>query len=246
MRIRFIINPIAGTGKQTGIEDIIAKHGPLLDSAKFYAYLEGHWRGTPAPTGSFFELYKKSNDGKIQSIVNSYFSKISFINTNKSNILDKNPLNFQWLGFIKILFPNSKIIHCTRNLKDTALSIYKNAFDINSIVWSNNQDDLVKYISIYLDLMRFWEKKLSNFIYKLNYEKLVENKEEEIQKILNFCELEWEEDCLNFNEKASPIKTVSVTQARKPIYKTSLNSYEKYFIYLDMFKKIEEIEKKIQ
>ena len=194
---------------------------------------------------SFFELYKKSNDDKIQSIANSYFSKISFINTNKNNILDKNPLNFQWLGFIKILFPNSKIIHCTRNLKDTALSIYKNAFDINSIVWSNNQDDLVKYISIYLDLMRFWEKKLSNFIYKLNYEKLIENKEEEIQKILNFCELEWEEDCLNFNEKASPIKTVSVTQARKPIYKTSLNSYEKYFNYLDMFKKIDEIEKKI-
>ena len=188
---------------------------------------------------------KKSNDDKIQSIANSYFSKISFINTNKSNILDKNPLNFQWLGFIKILFPNSKIIHCTRNLKDTALSIYKNAFDINSIVWSNNQDDLVKYISIYLDLMRFWEKKLPNFIYKLNYEKLIENKEEEIQKILNFCELEWEEDCLNFNEKANPIKTVSVTQARKPIYKTSLNSYEKYFNYLDMFKKIDEIEKNI-
>ena len=74
---------------------------------------------------SFFELYKKSNDEKIQSIANNYFSKISFINTNKSNILDKSPLNFQWLGFIKILFPNSKIIHCTRNLKDTALSIYK-------------------------------------------------------------------------------------------------------------------------
>ena len=87
------------------------------------------------------------------------------------------------------------------------------------------------------------EKKFSNSIYNLNYEKLIEEKEDEIQKILNFCELDWEENCLNFSKKTNPIKTVSVTQARKPIYKTSLNSYEKYFKYLDMFKKIDKIEK---
>ena len=48
---------------------------------------------------------------------------------------------------------------------------------------------------------------------------------------------------LNFNKKATPIKTMSITQARKPIYKTSQNSYKKYYNYLDMFKKIEELEK---
>ena len=105
-----------------------------------------------------FENFNEINEEKLKKIVESYFSKISYIKTNKSIILDKNPLNFQWLGFIRILFPKSKIIHCKRNLKDTALSLYKNAFEINSIVWSNNQDDIVKYISIYLDLMKFWEK----------------------------------------------------------------------------------------
>jgi hypothetical protein len=98
-------------------------------------------------------------------------------------------------------------------------------------------------MSLYLDLMKFWEKKIPNFIYNLNYEKLINNQKEQTEKLLNFCELNWEEDCLNFNKKATPIKTVSVTQARKPIYKTSLNSYLKYYNYLDMFKKIEEIEK---
>ena len=188
-----------------------------------------------------FENYNEENEIKLKKIVENYFSKISYIKTNKNIILDKNPLNFQWLGFIKILFPNSKIIHCTRNLKDTALSLYKNAFEINSIVWSNDENNIVKYISIYLDLMKFWEKKISKFIYNLNYEKLIENKEKEIQKILNFCNLNWEDDCLNFNKKQNPIKTVSVAQARNAIYKTSLKGYEKYENYLSIFKKIENI-----
>jgi len=192
---------------------------------------------------SLFKNHSINSDEKIKNIINNYFSKISYIKTSKNIILDKNPLNFQWLGFIKILFPNAKIIHCTRNLKDTALSIYKNAFEINSMVWSNDQEDLVQYMSLYLDLMKFWEKKIPNFIYNLNYEKLINNQKEETEKLLNFCELDWEEDCLNFNKKANPITTISITQARKPIYKTSLNSYEKYYNYLDMFKKIEELEK---
>jgi len=190
---------------------------------------------------SMFKNYLTENDEKIKSINNNYFSKINFTKTSKNIILDKSPLNFQWLGFIKILFPNSKIVHCTRNLKDTALSIYKNAFDVNSIIWSNDQDDLVKYIEIYLDLMKFWQEKLPNFIYDINYEKLTENKEDEVKKLLRFCELNWEEDCLNFNKKGPPIKTVSITQARKPIYKTSVNLYEKYKNYLDIFNKIDDL-----
>ena len=64
------------------------------------------------------------------------------------------------------------------------MSIYKNAFDINSIVWSNDQNDLIKYISIYLNLMEFWKSKMSDFIYDLNYEKLIDNKTEEIKKLI--------------------------------------------------------------
>ena len=72
---------------------------------------------------------------------------------------------------------------------------------------------------------------------------MVYNQKIQTEKLINFCELNWEEDCLNYNKKTTAIKTVSAAQARKPIYKTSLNSYEKYHNYLDMFKKIEEIEK---
>ena len=112
-------------------------------------------------------------------------------------------------------------------------------------MWSNDQEDLIQYISLYLDLMSFWKKKMPNFIYNLNYEKLISNQKKQIEELLKFCELDWEEDCLNFNKKINPIKTVSVTQAREAIYTTSLKSYEKYYTYLEMFKKLEKIEKKL-
>ena len=241
-KLIFIVGlPRSGT---TLTHQILAAHSKVHGAGEIV--ILDQWIKRKINNQDFISLFKNhsiNSDEKIKDIINNFFSKISYIKTSKNIILDKNPLNFQWLGFIKILFPNAKIIHCTRNLKDTALSIYKNAFDINSIVWSNDQEDLVQYMFLYLDLMKFWKKKIPNFIYNLNYEKLINNQKEETEKLLNFCELDWEEDCLNFNKKANPITTISITQARKPIYKTSLNSYKKYYNYLDMFKKIEKLEK---
>ena len=48
----------------------------------------------------------------------------------------KAPQNFRWIGFIKILFPNSKIIHCSRNPKDNCLSLYKNYFSSKTMSWA--------------------------------------------------------------------------------------------------------------
>ena len=66
---------------------------------------------------------------------------------------------------------------------------------------------------------------MSNFIFDVEYESLVKNKEDEIKKILEFCDLPWDVKCLNPEKNSkTPIKTVSVSQARQPIYKSSLNS----------------------
>ena len=80
--------------------------------------------------------------------------------------------------------------------------------------------------------MNFWRTKLNNFIYEINYEKLIDNKEQEIRKLIDFCGLDWDPACLNHHKnKKTPIQTVSISQARKPIYSNSVNSnlnYEKY------------------
>ena len=88
--------------------------------------------------------------------------------------------------------------------------------------------------------MTFWHTKIPNYIYDCEYEELVNNQEAETRKIINFCNLDWEDDCLNFTKKGSPIKTVSIVQARKPIYKSSVNLNENYKNYLHFLNNIEE------
>ena len=155
-------------------------------------------------------------------------------------ILDKSPLNFIWIGFIKILFPTAKIIHCKRNLKDTALSIYKNTFEGNALFWSYNQQNLIKFINLYKELMAFWHQKIPNYIYDCHYENLVSNPVEETKKLINFCNLDWDENCLDHTKNKTGIKTVSIEQARKPIYKNSVNLNESYIKYLDFLNQISE------
>jgi len=91
--------------------------------------------------------------------------------------------------------------------------------------WSNKPNDIANYYNIYKELMMYWKSKISHFILDVEYENLVNNKEDEIKKILKFCELNWDDKCLNPEKNSkTPIKTVSVSQARQPIYKSSVNS----------------------
>ena len=156
----------------------------------------------------------------------------------KTNIVtDKASQNFLWLGFIKIFFPNSKIIHSYRNSKDNCLSIFKNYFPSNDMSWSFDQSNIANYYNLYLSLMNFWKVKFNESIFDVNYEHLVQSSEDELKKIFSFCNLTWDPNCLNFyRSKKTPISTVSVNQASKPVYKTSVNSNEGFSKYLtEMF-----------
>ena len=82
--------------------------------------------------------------------------------------------------------------------------------------------------------------KFPDFIYELNYENLINNQQKETEKLIKFCDLEWEEQCLKFYN-ATPIQTVSIYQTRKPIYKSSININEKYSEFSDFFKKIDNL-----
>ena len=103
--------------------------------------------------------------------------------------------------------------------------------------WTNKQEDIAEYYNLYSEIMSFWKKKIPDFIHDVEYEKLVENKEEEIKKILKFCDLDCDEKCLSPEKNSkTPIKTVSIAQARQPIYKTSVAAWESYSSYLEDLK----------
>ena len=150
-----------------------------------------------------------------------------YFDLNKIKI-DKAPSNFFWIGFISTLFPKSKIIHIKRNIKDNCLSIYKNLFGGNRTDWTYDTNNIQKYVKIYREMMDFWKSKIDNKIYEINYEDLVNNQEVEIKNLLDFCNLQFEQDCLNHHKSKNPIKTVSINQSRKPIYKDSIELNLKY------------------
>ena len=86
--------------------------------------------------------------------------------------------------------------------------------------------------------MHHWMKAYPEIIYNIEYSKLIENPKSEIEKLLKFCGLDWDEKCLNHHNNKRSIKTASSTQARKPIYKTALMASSKFDKYLDDLKKI--------
>jgi tetratricopeptide (TPR) repeat protein len=168
-----------------------------------------------------------------------YLENLDRYNTNKNYITDKAPGNLKWIGLIKLILPKSKIIHCTRDPKDNCLSLFKNLFE-GELNFSYNLEEAAKYYRLYQNLIEFWKQLLPDFIYDISYEKLVENQEFESRKLLDFCNLDWDKNCLTFYRNKRGIVTASFAQARKPIYKNSVKSWQNYKDeLLPMFKILE-------
>ena len=169
-------------------------------------------------------------------INDKYFNYLESLNNNSIVTIDKGPQNFIWIGFIKLFFQNAKVIHIKRNSRDTFLSNYKNNFASKDMDWTYDPSEILKYFNFYNDYMNFWKKICEDFIYDVDYENIVNNSETEIRKLLNFCELDWDENCLKHHQsKETIIKTVSAYQARKPIYKTSIDSNKHYLQSLEKY-----------
>tara|TARA_B100002051_G_C16719063_1_gene631224 strand:- start:1777 stop:2106 length:330 start_codon:yes stop_codon:yes gene_type:complete len=95
--------------------------------------------------------------------------------------------------------------------------------------WCYAQEDIAEYYNLYKDLMNFWHEKISSDIHKVSYESLIKSKDYEINNLLKFCGLDIDEACFNHHKSfKTPIKTVSVTQARRPVYSSSINKNEFY------------------
>ena len=177
------------------------------------------------------------NKDTCTQLSNEILSKYEMYDQDKI-IVDKMPFNFKWIGFIKILFPHAKIIHSNRNPVDSAFSIYRNVFDSPGVAWAYNQDYITKYVNLYSDLMFFWKKELGDFIYESHYEKLVTEQISETKSILEFCNLKFEDNCVNYTKNNIPSKTISVYQVRNKIYKSSLNISDKYLNYFPFLKEV--------
>jgi len=171
---------------------------------------------------SFYHLRKK------------YLDRLKNI-TNKSYIIDKLPLNFLWIGYIRILFPNAKIIHTYRDPVATCFSVYKTLFTEGSLDFAYDQEDIISFYTMYKHFMSFWDLQFKEDILNVNYDDLVLNSEFESKKIFNFIGVEYSSNYLNLESHSRSIMTASDLQVRDKIYQGSSDVWLKYKNYLTKF-----------
>ncbi len=174
---------------------------------------------------------KKQNS--LKTAREQYLDKLSKRDKGDSiYICDKMPHNFIFIGLIKLILPEAKIIYCKRDPIDNCFSLYSHKFVEVSHQYSYNQKMLVQYYKLHQDLMKFWLKKHADDIFILDNEELVHNQETVSKKLIEHCELDWEEQCLEFHKNKRQVRTASIEQVRNPINNKSIGAWKKYEDYL--------------
>ena len=235
-QIIFVVGmPRSGT---TLAEQIVSSHKEVYGAGEL-SFLEFAVKENLMKNNEFInENVEDIKIDQFEKVQNEYLQGISLFNYKEKYIIDKAPLNFKLIGFIKKIFPGSKIIHCTRDPMDICLSNFKNNFASKTVGFGYNLKKLGIYFNLYKDLMVFWKNKFNDYIFDLSYEELINNQKEVTQKLLNFCELSWDENCLNPHKNKKTVSTASLAQVRSPIYKTSVKKWKKYDEELTELKKL--------
>ena len=167
------------------------------------------------------------------SIRQQYLDALSRLDVPENVITDKLPLNFRFIGFILLAFPEAKIVHLKRDARATCWSNYQCFFTNKENGFSYNLDDLAGFYGLYVELMDFWHQLFPGKIYDICYEDLTTNQEEETRKLLEYCELDWDENCLNFHKNPRVVKSASSLQVRQKMYQGSSEAWKKHEAYLE-------------
>jgi tetratricopeptide (TPR) repeat protein len=227
----FIVGmPRSGTSL---VEQIIASHREVYGGGELKTLAE-----STLPLLNRILENNSNNISKkdLEVIRKNYLNHLSKFKINKRIITDKMPLNFQYIGFILAAIPDAKIIHIKRDAMATCWSNYKHYFSSKGNGFSFNQNDLASYYNLYIDLMEFWNRSFPEKIYEISYEKLTVNQEYEIKGLLKYCNLEWDENCLNFHNNDRVVQTISSSQVRQKMYQGSSEAWKQYKDYLSPLK----------
>jgi tetratricopeptide (TPR) repeat protein len=200
---------VAGLGELPHIEDI--------------ANRVSEWSGAAGKYPAALTMLDESHWARA---ANLYMKRLARTGS-EPYISDKMPSNFHYLGYISLLFPNARIVHCRRNALDNCVSCFTTCFTEGQ-QWSYDLSELGEYYGLYLDLVAHWRRVLPLPIYEIQYESVVADLEGEARKLLKFCGLEWHPDCLDFHQSKRPVFTASNAQVRQPLYSSSVGRWRRY------------------
>lgn len=150
-----------------------------------------------------------------------------------SRVVDKNLLNYEQLGLIALIAPQSRVIDCRRDPMDTCLSCFMEPLAEFIHPYASDLAHLGTRYREYERLMKHWMETLDLEVLTLNYEELVADQEGQTRRVIEFLGLPWSDKCLKFHESKRAVRTLSHEQVKRPIYSTSVKRSERFAAHLE-------------
>jgi tetratricopeptide (TPR) repeat protein len=164
---------------------------------------------------------------QLASLAARYLETLSRLFPRATHVTDKRPDNFLYLGLVKCLFPEARIVHTLRHPLDNCLSIWVLHLD-HGMGYALDLSDIAHYYLQYRRLMAHWKSLFGADILDFDYDVLVREQRSSVASLLDFCGLDWHEGCMEFQRADRAVKTASVWQVREPLYQRSSGRWRNY------------------
>lgn len=177
------------------------------------------------------ETLSKANKIDLQAVGSSYVENTKELSRGAARFTDKMPLNFFYASLIHRALPNARIVALRRGAMDSCLSNYRQLLTVQHSYYHYTYDleDTARFYRSFDDLMTCWREHIpADRFMEVRYEDIIHNQENETRRLLDFCELDWDEACLRFHENAAPVSTASSVQVRQPLYSNSIGRWKRY------------------
>jgi tetratricopeptide (TPR) repeat protein len=222
----FIVGmPRSGTSL---VEQILASHPAVHGGGELDTLGRAQFRTRKLRPAQYAEQLKRLTAEELQVMARDYLSVLRRDAPHSARaVTDKMPLNFRFIPIIRILFPQAKIIHCRRDMRDVAISNFRALFGAH-LPFAYDLDELASYIEAYEKLMNVFTRKYGDAIHTVQYEELVKEPEAGVRALLKFCGLPWDAACLDFHRNSRPVVTASNYQVRQPVYTHSIGTWRRY------------------
>jgi tetratricopeptide (TPR) repeat protein len=220
--------PRAGS---TLIEQILASHSAiegtleLSDISRLAQELMG--RGHDHSTSRYPAILGDLTPDQLRALGERYLADTQIYRTGRRYFIDKNPNNFWHIGFIHLILPNAKIIDARREAMACCFSNFKQLFATGQ-EFTYGLDNIARYYRAYIDMMAHWDRVLPGKILRVQHEDVVEDLEGAVRRLLDFCGVPFEPECLEFYKTERSVRTASSEQVRRPIFKDGLDQWRNY------------------
>jgi len=221
----------------TLIEQILASHSQVEGTQELpnVQQIVSLLRGHDLKKDRYPRILQDLREEDFRQLGEKYLAETRVYRGRRPYFIDKMPNNFRHLGLIHLLLPNARIIDARREPLACCLSNFKQLF-ANGQEFTYRIEDIARYYRTYLELMRHWEVMLPGRILRVHHEDVVDDLEGNTRRMLAFCGLEFEPQCLAFHETRRSVRTASSEQVRKGLYRDGLDHWKHFEPWLGPLK----------